>query len=467
MRLIGDGARIVDVAGGRTLAGAGLTAAVTREAEKLAALPEGVLFARTAVDLPGVLRYLGAFEGARAIALLDPALDTGALMTMVERFQPGAVLAAPEDEPPCGYVAKDGHWIRTEGGERPHPDLAVLMATSGSTGSPHFVRLSRDALLANAHGIAEVLAIGPDDVAPTSLPPHYAYGLSVLNSNLARGATVVVEPSGILSRAFWTAVTEHGCTSLAAVPYHYEMLRRLKFDPATYPRLRRLTQAGGKLRPELVEEFGAKMRAVGGGLYVMYGQTEAGPRMATMPADRLADKPDSVGLALPGGRFSIRHGDGSETTHPKITGEIVYRGPNVMMGYAEDAAALTAGDELGGVLATGDLGYLDEEGFLFVTGRLKRIGKVFGNRNSLDDLEQAARAAAPDIEIVAAIAGDDKVVLFVEVTAGIDDEVCRQASRALGERLHLHPSGFDVRPIDAVPLLASGKIDYQALAGLV
>ena len=464
MTLIGDGARIVDVPSGQTLAGEQLRATVTREADRLAELPGGVLFARTAIDLPGVLRYLGAFEAERAIALLDPALDTAALATMIERFRPGAVLAPPETEPPCGYVAKGGHWVRTEGGERPHPDLAVLMATSGSTGTPHFARLSRRAILANAHAIAEVLGIGPDDVAPTSLPPHYSYGLSVLNSHLVRGAGIVIEPSGILGRGFWTALTDHGCTSLAAVPYHYEMLRRLKFEPATHPRLRTLTQAGGRMRPELVAEFDGKMRAAGGGLYVMYGQTEAAPRMATMPADRLADKPGSVGPALPGGQFSIRHGDGSETTHPKITGEIVYRGPNVMMGYAEDAAGLAAGDELGGVLATGDLGYLDEEGFLFVTGRLKRIGKVFGNRISLDELEQAARATGLGIEIVAAIASDDKVVLFAE---GLGKQVCKEVSRALGDRLHLHPSGFDVRPIEAVPLLASGKIDYQALAGLV
>jgi len=465
VRLVGDTARIVDATTGQTLAGDRLAAAVSAQAESLAALPEGVLFARTSIDVPSVLRYLGAFEAGRALALLDPALDTHALVAMMDRFRPGAVLAAPEEEPPLGYVAKDGHWVRTASdGVPPHPDLALLMATSGSTGNPHFARLSRRAVLSNAHAIAEVLGVGPDDVAPTSLPPHYSYGLSVLNSHLAMGATVVVEPSGILGREFWTALTGHGCTSLAAVPYHYEMLRRLKFDPAKHPRLRTLTQAGGKLRAELVAEFDAKMTAVGGGLYVMYGQTEAAPRMATMPPDRLADKPGSVGPALPGGEFSIRHGDGSETTHPKITGEIVYRGPNVMMGYAEDAAGLALGDELDGVLATGDLGYLDEDGFLFVTGRLKRIGKVFGNRISLDDLEQAARATALGIEIVAAVPSDDKVVLFAE---GIGKDVCKAASRALGERLHLHASGFDVRSIDTIPLLASGKIDYQTLAGLV
>ena len=462
MTLIGDGARLVDATTGRVLGQDELVLEVTRVAEGLSALPPGVLFARAGTDLTGILHYLAAFESGRAVALLDPALATGSVVELVERFRPAAVLTAPAAPPP-GYRARNGHWVREDpDGVPPHPDLALLLATSGSTGVPHLVKLSRRAVVANAHAIAEVLGIGPDEVAPTNLPPHYAYGTSVLNSHLARGATVVIEPSGVRERAFWDAVDRCGCTTLAAVPSHYEILRRDGFDPADHPRLRTLTQAGGRLRPELVAEFDAKMRAVGGGLYVMYGQTEAGPRMSTMPAELLASKPESVGPAVPGGRFSIRHNDGSETTHPKISGEVVYRGPNVMMGYAEDEAGLALGDQLGGVLATGDLGYLDEDGFLFVTGRLKRMGTVYGNRISLDDLEQAVRVCVPEAGLVAAVPGDDRVVLFVE---GLPGEAGRVVSEALADRLHLHASGFDVRCVAAVPLLASGKIDYRALTG--
>jgi acyl-CoA synthetase (AMP-forming)/AMP-acid ligase II len=456
---------LIEVASGRTLSGEELGNEVGRIAAALGELPPGVVFARMSVDLDSILRYLAAFEAGRAIALIDPALDVDALTELVERFHPVSVLAAPEGETPAGYAFADGDWVcESAAGVTPHPRLAVLLPTSGSIGNPKLVRLSRAAILSNAEGIAEVLGIDADEVAPTSLPLHYSYGLSVLNSHLVRGATVVIESSGVLGRGFWDAVAEHGITSLAGVPYHYEMLRRLKFAPEKYPSLRTLTQAGGKLRDELVSEFADKMRAVGGRMFVMYGQTEAAPRMTTMPAERLAEKPGSVGPPLPGGKFAVRRDDGSETTHPKITGEIVYRGPNVMMGYAEDMAALASGDDFGGVLATGDLGYLDQDGFLFITGRLKRIGKVFGNRFSLDDLEQAARSASVGVDVVAAIAAGDKVVLFAE---GVDQEICKAASRALSERLHLHTSGFDVRPIDTVPLLASGKVDYRSLQGLL
>lgn len=470
--LLGDGARLIDVAGGQTLAGDDLVAAVDQVAGELTQLPPGVLFARMSLDLPSVLRYLGAFRAGRAIALIDPALDADVLSGLLERFRPAAVLAAPEGDLPAGYAATAGgafaggtHWARESAdGVVPHPDLAVLLPTSGSTGNPKLVRLSRDAVLANADAIAQVLGIDADEVAPTSLPLHYSYGLSVLNSHLIRGATVVVEPSGVLGRGFWDALNEYKCTSLAGVPYHYEMLRRLKFAPEKYPSVRTLTQAGGKLRTDLVTEFNDKIRAAGGRMFVMYGQTEAAPRMATVPADRLAEKLGSAGPALPGGKFAIRREDGQETTHPKITGEVVYRGPNVMLGYAEDEAELANGDDFGGFLATGDLGYLDEDGFLFITGRLKRIGKVFGNRVSLDDLEQAVRSSGVGIDVVAAVSAGDKVVLFAE---GVEKDTCKAAARALSERLHLHTSGFDVRPIDTVPLLASGKIDYRSLEARV
>ncbi|MFI6026320.1 AMP-binding protein [Amycolatopsis magusensis] len=465
MTLLGAGARLIDAAGGRTLAGPELEAEVARIAAGLQLLPPGVLFARTSVDLDSVLRYLAAFEAGRAIALIDPALDADVLAGLIERFRPAAVLQAPEADAPEGYTLAEDHWVRDAlDGVEPHPHLSVLLPTSGSTGNPKLVRLSRSAVLSNAEAIAEVLDIDAHEVAPTCLPLHYSYGLSVLNSHLVRGATVVVEPSGVLGRGFWNAVEEHKCTSLAGVPYHYEMLRRMKFDPERYPSLRTLTQAGGKLRSELITEFNDKIRAVGGRMYVMYGQTEAAPRISTVPADRLAEKLGSVGPALPGGKFTIRRDDGVETTHPKIVGEVLYRGPNVMMGYAENEGELAAGDECGGELATGDLGYLDADGFLFITGRLKRIGKVFGNRVSLDDLEQAVRSASVGIDVVAAVAAGDKVVLFAE---GADRDTCKAASRALSERLHLHTSGFDVRPLDTVPLLASGKIDYRTLESQV
>ncbi|MFG6193169.1 AMP-binding protein [Nonomuraea sp. JJY05] len=424
-------ARLVVAGEAAGLGGDELAGHVARTAEALTRLRPGLLFCGMRNNLTSVLRYLAAWRSGRPIALLDPDLAPGALAELIGRFRPAALV---------GFThAADGSPPRRDAPE-PHPDLAVLLATSGSTGNPKLVRLSRQAVLANATAIATALSIVPDEIAPTSLPLHYSYGLSVLNSHLVAGATVMLTEAGLLERSFWTHLDAHRCTSLAAVPYQYEMLRRLRYDRSEHPALATLTQAGGRLGQDLVQEFAGQADR----FFVMYGQTEATARIAVLPPDRLADKPGSAGLAVPGGRLSVDEG------------EVVYHGPNVMMGYAETAADLARGDDLGGVLRTGDLGRLDPEGFLYLTGRLKRIAKIFGVRVNLDDVERLLRGSVP----VAATSGDDRVTVWAE---GLDAAGCAGLARRLGAELRVHWSGFDVRAVDSLPLLATGKIDYRAL----
>lgn len=471
MGLVHPEARLVDSVSGAVLGGNALAAQVEAAAAAYAHHPAGVVFARIPVAVDAITRYLGAWSAHRPVALLDPDLAPATLTDLIARYRPALVTGL--DAAPAALPAKEPHGYRVatdpvlgplwelEGSAGPahHPDLGVLLATSGSTGSPKLVRLSRTAIATNATSIVEALGIDEEEIAPTSLPFFYSYGMSVLHSHLLAGASVLVEASGLLERPFWNALAAHGATSLAGVPYQYEMLRRLGFDPTRYPRLRTLTQAGGRLRTALVEEFHRRMAAVDGRLYVMYGQTEAGPRITTLPAHRLGDKLGSVGPAVPGGQLSVRPDEGEETATPGVTGEVIYRGANVMMGYAESAADLARGDELGGVLATGDLGQLDDDGYLYLSGRLKRIGKVFGVRLNLDEVEQMLRHRGP----LAAVGGDDRMVVFAE---GADAGMRRAIAGELAERLKLHRSGFDVRAIDALPLLPTGKIDYRALEKL-
>jgi acyl-CoA synthetase (AMP-forming)/AMP-acid ligase II len=463
---VAGGAALVDVASGTRLAGDGLTARIAAVAQSYAGIPAGTVFVRAYLDLASVLRYLGAWTAKRPVALLDPSLPDPNLAELVRRYRPAVVCGCSAAEgAPAGYRAAEHRglgpvWLRdSDDGPAPHPDLAVLLATSGSTGDPKLVRLSRDAIVHNAHAITASLHLSPDEVAPTSLPLFYSFGMSVLNSHLAAGATVVIADGGVLSRDFWGAVDRYGATSLAGVPYHYEMLARIRWKADRHPSLRTLTQAGGRLRPELISVFHEQIRAVGGGMYVMYGQTEAGPRMTTLPASRLPEKLGSVGPPLRDARLCVVGDDGTETEKPDVTGEIVYHGPNVMLGYAESAADLARGDECGGALRTGDVGHLDDEGHLWVTGRLRRIGKVFGVRVNLDDIERMLRDRGP----VAVVAGPDTVVIWCE---GADEAARRDIAGAVAERLRLHRTGFDVRSVQKLPLLSSGKVDYRSLEGM-
>jgi acyl-coenzyme A synthetase/AMP-(fatty) acid ligase len=328
------------------------------------------------------------------------------------------------------------------------------------------VRLSLGAVVANARAIAKALDLGRDELAPTSLPLHYSYGLSVLNSHLVAGATVMLTDESLLSDPFWAACRAHGVTSLAGVPYSYQLLRRLDLAKLAPASLRTFTQAGGRLEPALVLHFHRLVTARGGRLFVMYGQTEATARITILSAADLPEHVGSVGRAIDG---ALEIAD---------DGEVVYRGPNVMLGYAESRAELDAPDQLGGRLCTGDLGRLDEAGRLWITGRKKRIAKVFGNRLGLDELEAFLRAtpevtadapadatadATPEATAtLAAIADGDRVRVFVESTSPIPEK-CATLRQRLAEHTGLHLSGFVVTAIPAIPRLLGGKIDYQRL----
>ncbi|MFN3874266.1 MAG: AMP-binding protein, partial [Ignavibacterium sp.] len=169
--------------------------------------------------------------------------------------------------------------------------------------------------------------------------------------------------------------------------YTYQMLKRTGFDKLDLPSLRTMTQAGGKLNEEMIKFFAdyAEKRIIR--FFVMYGQTEATARISYVPCEKLKSKIGSIGISIPGGKLNLMK-DGIEITEPHQTGEIVYEGENVMLGYAESTEDLTKGNELNYILHTGDLGYFDEDRFFYITGRIKRFIKMFGLRINLDEVQK-------------------------------------------------------------------------------
>jgi acyl-CoA synthetase (AMP-forming)/AMP-acid ligase II len=392
--------------------------------------------------------YLGAVRARHAVLLLDPALPDALRQVLLARY---AIEAA--------WTAKSRSWQWLRSVPAPlmlHGDLAILLSTSGTTGSPKLVRLSHKNLAANAASIASYLCISQDERPVTALPMHYSYGLSVIHSHLFVGATLLLTSESIASRSFWDFCGREAATSFSGVPTMYEMLRKLRFEQMQLPSLRTLTQAGGRLAPESIQYFAGLAQRRGWRFFVMYGQTEASPRMAYLPPERALDKSGSIGRPIPGGSFEIINSAGQPVTTPFIEGELVYRGANVMMGYAERPEDLALGDVSGGALATGDLAYLDEEGFCYVTGRKKRFIKVFGNRISLDDVESFAKTIGAQ---AAATGKDDLLMLAVRnparPPAEIAVDICRQ--------YRLHPSAVRVVEVPEFPLSSAGKIRYPEL----
>ena len=384
-------------------------------------------------------------------------VNAGHAVMLVAPEQPERTLALEEIfSPEFRYGPVDGEWqLRPTSRLSPelHPDLTVLLSTSGSTGSPKLVRLSAACLEANARSIAEYLAIDGADRAITSLPPHYSYGLSVINSHLLSGAALVLTERSVVEPEFRALMQREGVTSLAGVPYQYELLDRLDFLAEPPAQLRTMTQAGGRLAPELVSRFAERADAVGIKFFVMYGQTEATARMAYVPPEVLEGNADAIGVPIPGGAFRLIGEDGSPVTSAGMSGELVYTGDNVMLGYATSASDLAAGrviDEL----RTGDLATRDVDGIYRIVGRLSRFIKPLGLRIGLDDVERICREHGYE----AAATGTDQL-LCVRIAAERSSEFSEEA---LASRLGLPASAVNLS-WGEIPRLPSGKVDYVVI----
>ncbi len=337
-----------------------------------------------------------------------------------------------------------------------HPDLALLLSTSGSTGSPKLVRISMGNLEANARSIIKALGITLGDRAITALPMNYSYGLSVINTRLMAGAGLAVTDCGLMQKPFWDLFEHGGVTSFSGVPYSYAMLHRLGFDRADHPGLVMMDQAGGRLGEALQQEFSSYCGARGIKFFVMYGQTEATARMACLPHELASSRIGCAGRAIEGGRFSIR-GDGGAILGPRQEGSLFYEGPNVAMGYAFDPSDLARGDNWRGVLDTGDRAVLDEAGFLYLRGRSSRFVKLFGNRVGLDDCAAMLERRFAGCE--AACTGRDDLLLAC--IAGDADP--KEARAYLAAATHIHQSAFKVVRLKSLPRAPSGKILYSRL----
>ncbi|WP_434992068.1 AMP-binding protein [Arthrobacter sp. Ld5] len=395
-------------------------------------------------DVETLVAYLAAVTAGHPL-LLVPADKPAALQSLVAAYDPDVVLRTAD-----GSLDLDERRPGTR--HALHPDLALLVSTSGSTGSPKLVRLSRTNLEENARSIAEYLGIGPDDRAATTLPFSYCYGLSVVNSHLARGAGLVLTDLSVVDPCFWDLVRERGATSFAAVPYSFDLLDRVGFADMDLPSLRYMTQAGGRLAPEKVRFWAETGQRRGWDLFVMYGATEATARMAYLPPDLAAEHPGTIGVPIPGGSFRIDPVEG--LPH----GELVYSGPNVMLGYAESPEDFALGREVH-ELRTGDLARQHPNGLYEVVGRRSRFVKIAGLRV---DLGQVERILA-DLGAVAAVAGSDDGGLVIAVEGEHDGGML---AKILAADLGLPRAAVGVHPVESLPRLGTGKIDYPAVLRL-
>lgn len=428
--------------------------------------PRKLTFCLCENTLGSLVGYVAFMTHDIPTVLLDASKDLSVIISLIEHYKPTYI-----------WKPKNSHTEITENTESVlayddyelvktsydvyeiHPDVLLCLTTSGTTGSPKLVKLTEKNLKSNAESIAEYLRISEKERAITSLPMYYSFGMSVINSHLIKGATLLLTDKAVVQREFLNFLKEGKATSIAGVPYTYEMLRRLRFLKMDLPELKTMIQAGGKLNANIINEYVEAAQASGKEFIVMYGQTEAAPRMSYLPFDKALEKYASIGIAIPGGKLSIRNVNDQEITTPDKDGELIYEGPNVCMGYAECIADLAKGDENHGVLHTGDVARFDSDGFFYITGRMKRFVKVWGNRCNLDATEQLVKSITTSC---ACVGVDDKITVFV-TQEGLESQI----KDYLCEKTGLNVRAFDVKVIDTIPTLPSGKLDYQKMQNII
>ena len=405
--------------------------------------------------------FLALYDCKDVCLLLSASIDKGLLSTLCETYHP-SYFWMPESKAPelnyeIVYHFKDFVLCKT-GSQAPqmHPDLSMLMTTSGTTGSPKLVRHKYGNIEHNAKNVAKVFGWTPVEHGIIDLPMQYTMGLNVINSHLYAGATVLLVAANLMSPKFWSFVKEQEGTNFTGVPFSYEILNRLRFSRMDLPHLTTMAEGGGKLSDKLFTTFANYAAENGKRFFATFGTTETAARLAYLPPECATTHVGSIGKAIPDGRLMLVDENGQEIHCVDVEGELRYEGPNVTMGYGTCMADLLKGDEFQGIYETGDIAKKDADGFFYIVGRKKRFLKLFGLRVSLD---QSEKIISEYFGIECACTGDDSKMKIFITKDSLKDEV----KKLISEKTGLLSSSFVVIVIESIPRFESGKINYGQL----
>lgn len=421
-------------------------------------LPErSLIFILAENRIGSLLGYTSSLINRIVPLILSAKTEKSLYQNLRDKYLPEYLWAPDEMAAELGYekVFSDyGYTLLKTGNTQKllYNELSLLLPTSGSTGSPKLVRHSYRNIEANAYNVLRMFKLTPSEKAMAILPMHYTMGLSVIASHLLAGATLLLSGRSLLDKGFWDMLKE--ATSFTGVPYSYDILMKMRFTRMNLPNLKIITQGGGKLTEEMFKALAIYAKENDKKFIPTYGQSECTARMAYLPADLAMQKTCSIGIAEPGGQLSIIDSEGYETFEGEATGEMVYRGENVTLGYANCIEDLGKGDENHGVMHTGDLARRDADGCYYIVGRLKRFLKIFGLRIGLDEVENLIKA---NFNVDCYCKGTDER-LTILVT---DESVALKLPAFIEEKTHLFHQNIEVMVVDAIKRNEAGKVINQ------
>lgn len=417
--------------------------------------PRSLIFILSENRIGSLLGYIASLSNRIVPLILSAATEEGLYQNLFEKYRPEYLWmpTAKADGKEKIFEAWDYCLVKTGNEATPmYDELSLLLPTSGSTGSPKLVRHSYRNIEANADNVRRLFKLDGTEKAIAILPMHYTMGLSVIASHLLAGSTLLLSGRSLLDKGFWAMLKE--ATSFTGVPYSYDILTRMRFTRMDLPNLKVITQGGGKLTETMWNTLAQYAADKGKQFIATYGQSECTARMAYLPAELALEKVCSIGMAEPGGQLSIIDSEGNETFEGEATGEMVYRGENVTLGYATCREDLQKGDENQGVMHTGDLARRDADGCYFIVGRLKRFLKIFGLRIGLDEVENLIKQ---EFKADCYCKGNDQK-LMVLVT---DPSLVETLPLFIEEKTHLYHNNIEVCFVDSIQRNEAGKVINQ------
>jgi long-chain acyl-CoA synthetase len=445
----------------------------------LCARPDYVAGAPVALQLSNSAEYLAAFYGTLladcVVVPLPAALEQARREKIYELCRPIALISRTEDfnaqenEPSVVVVRlpeNGGEAVSLPAPRRQGSDLAMLLFTSGSTGMPKGVMLSHRNLLANADSILRELPIRADDRALVVLPFCHAFGNSILQTHVLSGATLLLYGAPTFPAAVIDALRDWHATSFSAVPEVYAMILKYgRLGERPLPDLRYMAVAGGALRYDLSADI--VKRIAPAPFHVMYGQSEATARLASLPPQQLHGHRDSIGKPIWGVELCVMD-EANRELPPGAVGMLCARGDNVMLGYWQDPAATAEALSSDGWLRTGDLAHRDEDGYFYLDGRANLLVKIQGHRVHPLEIEGLVEANFPHARAVAIPKVQGEETRFALFLAARDDHpIDVDKIRAMCQRElpgYKVPVHFEV--LDRFPLTSGYKVDRAALARL-
>ena len=408
----------------------------------LNAIDRSLFFVYPSNDTDSVIEIIALLESCHVFCLLDPNITIANKKSLYETYQPNYEFIN-------GKLSKVSSKIISM-----HSELKLLLTTSGSTGNPKLVKLTMKNIIHNAKSISASLAIGIQDIACGHLALQYAFGFSVVTSHLISGASVRLTNNSFSDSEFWKLVRGDKITHLPGVPFHFQIMLRFGLERLKIPSVNSVAQAGGALDLESKKKLYDWMHSTDGRLYIMYGQTEAAPRISTLQPEKFTNSPNAVGEPLLDGRIEILNPDADGV------GEVFYIGPNVMMGYAETKSDLAIEDNTYNKLNTGDFGYIDKFNQLVLKGRSKKSAKVFGIRVNTDDIELLLMTEYD----TAVLEKNNKIKIFIgNLTNELSVQKRPLILNLLKENFNLPIQAYEIIFIAQIPKTDRGKTDYKKL----